>query len=1525
MTSPRSHWILAPLILVAIASVPMQAQELHWEAPTQIATGGARFVQAAAAADTAVLAWQVFGSEGSGGSVYLSLAATGDFRSYTRTDRFFGPIPYSDKEVPIFSLAVDAAGDIYLAVLTGETSVAVLASRDDGRTFRVLKEQRTPVTTVAPYLSVAGSGALLLFVTQTSGETSSVLQPVVLMVSRSVDGRTWSPFRPLASGASLGPTLKPHHATWDDVEYVAFQARDNDYELAYYHLYMTSSRDDGLSWGPTIPLRFVEFAAGELRDEADFDNQRPYLRPIGERMGIAWERRLESGPAQVYYTELDPGGLQVETELSSPASSGRYRSSNPQILLYREKPYLLWFDNRDQGGSVILAERGTLRWFETDLTRASGGTNLFGRSVLLEERLFVAWDSSRGETRTVQLLEPDRSVAAPVLRAVDFPAGRPSSRTRVSLRWSAADRSGVAGYSATWDRDPLGIPPAVRDLPATANTAVVTAEEDGLWYFHVRAVDVAGNWSEPATVAFVRDTTPPPPVRMVMPGPDARGYLRSNTYVAGWVPEGDEPIAGYSYSMDFLGPASQGRGAGTPLPPPPRRIMLTESSLRQTNQDNGLWALSVSAVDAAGNFSSPATAVFRLDKYVPVTFISNVAANVDQSGVASLDLFGRGFTEGGLVSRLFLDGDGTAPYDYVYDLEAGLYTVENDRLIETGDLFDLDPGTYHVGVVHPLRGVALAPNRVTFLDHGTVKIGDYTYTYLPAWELRRGGQVFVNASSLLVGLLVLFLALLAGVSVRRLGVLVGEGRVLRSQVMDIIEGRGATVKTQELLKVAEKRGMGLRLKFTLLMMILVTLIVLILAFPLGYTMIQTERGTRLRGLDSQIQLLTSSIAQAAEAPLRDALEGVGGLALSVDLPSQIDQMEEARYVLITGPGQDLDARETVDYVWGHKGEPPIESFLDPDADPTALGRVRVTEDSVQIAAGDLQRTVTGEAGAELSGLRGENAARRREIATAPPEEQEPIGKAIAQIERDIAARLLRYKTQKIVSVPHFDPAGRTIEDAYVFVKPIIYTEDSDQEYVRGYVRLGISTERIRQSIQDALGSLIRTTLVIALLALGLGVLGAIVLASMTVAPIKKLARGVAVIRDTADKEKLYDHRIEVRTRDEIGVLAQTVNEMTQGLAAAATASKDLVVGQETQKSFISLDVSADGRKGNVGGLRTKNLEVFGFYEGARTVSGDYFEYVKLDEQHYAIIKCDVAGKGVPAALVMVEVATLFSAFTRKWAQSQDKFRLDRFVYDVNDMLEVRGFKGRFAAFVVCILNVVTGTSYICNAGDKILHYFDAEEGKMKSLSLPASPAAGVFPSSLVELQTGYQQVKHQLRRGDVYVFHTDGVEEDHRTLRDMDGNVRGYDEPDYEAERRHSFAPKKGEESEMIETERLFGVLEAALTRSTYVMTKFYNPTPEEVFTFDFHSGSGSLREAVYAVIGLDRMFRVYRDSTTDENSQIQMDRNVLEFLRKHYVEFDRYFTHPLDDDGKAPQIAYTHLAEDEQFDDLTILMVKRT
>jgi len=491
------------------------------------------------------------------------------------------------------------------------------------------------------------------------------------------------------------------------------------------------------------------------------------------------------------------------------------------------------------------------------------------------------------------------------------------------------------------------------------------------------------------------------------------------------------------------------------------------------------------------------------------------------------------------------------------------------------------------------------------------------------------------------------------------------------------------------------------------------------------------------------------------------------------------------------------------------------------------------------------------------------------------------------------------------------------------------------------VRLEVKTDAINKQIDDAIATILRTATLIALAAIALGVLGAVIMANITVTPIRKLAAGVAKIRDTERKEDLKEHVIEVGTRDEIGQLADTVNQMTQGLVKAAIANNDLLVGKDIQKMFLPLEKDAMDRKGTTAEEQTAAVEIYGYYEGAKGVSGDYFDFKKLDDTHYALIKCDVAGKGVPAALIMVEVATLFISYFRDWVKRAEKVRaiadpkarqaaerdlerIDQLVFTINDMLEERGFKGRFAALTICIFNAATGVATVCNAGDTLMHIYEAAGRRMVQKKLPDSPAAGVFPSMLVEMKSGFRQIPQKLVRGDAIFLFTDGFEEANRKFRNAGGEVVPCDEPGVKEGEIHGGTHKRGESEEEFGIPRIEAIIDAVFNREKYTLVRYHPRDPSERLEFDFTGCEGTVKEAVIGLVAVEKVFRILRDPDAGPDDKISVETKVDEFLKTRFVQYDDYFGHRMEPQKGATSVTFTHLREEEQYDDLTILVLRK-
>ena len=701
-------------------------------------------------------------------------------------------------------------------------------------------------------------------------------------------------------------------------------------------------------------------------------------------------------------------------------------------------------------------------------------------------------------------------------------------------------------------------------------------------------------------------------------------------------------------------------------------------------------------------------------------------------------------------------------------------------------------------------------------------------------------------------------------------------------------------------------------------------------------MTSTQERILAEGLEEKAEVLLTAITEGA----RTYLPGEDLLQLGL-LQRQTVGVEAVTYVTVTGEVKGKTI-EGYDYIWA-SNDPDRVQKLDPevqiqlgreeaaDEDKLLLGESKLIDPiSPKIAqlAAEIDKAASEQIPVLTELLAEVNA---RGLALLKPVMTTEENAALAEIEEEAFKIRQEIITQLaeiggiVRSEPVYDSSNLDrLNTNYTFYKPVIFTSANDTKYFRGSVRIGITTEGILAQIDRERRVVLITTGIIALVAIGIGIISALVFTTIIIIPVRRLVSGVEVIRDTEDKEELRDHVINIKTRDELRALADTVNQMTQGLAAAASASKDLTLGKDTQKMFTPLEQDpSSGRKLTTAYEENQHAEFFGYYEGAKGVSGDYFDYAKLDDKHYAIIKCDVAGKGVPASLIMVEVATIFLDYFRNWSMKSEGIHLERLAYRINDLVEARGFKGRFAALTVIILNMETGTTYVCNAGDKWLHVYDAGEGRVVQKELPESPATGVFPSSMVEMGVGFQQITMKMKKGDSLLLFTDGVEEDKRHFLDSLFAPITCSEPelnDGDQHETHMF----GEESEELSIPRIHDVVNAVMRRERYSLVKYHNPIAGEDLTFDFSGCVGTVREAVLAMASVDKIFRIIPDPSATRSDRIKVDVKIDEFLKQHFIRYDDYFKVPILDERTPEYIYFGNLKEEDQYDDLTILGIRK-
>jgi sigma-B regulation protein RsbU (phosphoserine phosphatase) len=168
------------------------------------------------------------------------------------------------------------------------------------------------------------------------------------------------------------------------------------------------------------------------------------------------------------------------------------------------------------------------------------------------------------------------------------------------------------------------------------------------------------------------------------------------------------------------------------------------------------------------------------------------------------------------------------------------------------------------------------------------------------------------------------------------------------------------------------------------------------------------------------------------------------------------------------------------------------------------------------------------------------------------------------------------------------------------------------------------------------------------------------------------------------------------------------------------------------------------------------VELAGFCQPARGVGGDYYDFIKFDNERLGIAIADVAGKGIAAALLMSTVqATLRSLSAGDAGQDRANGSLADMVATLNRLLcnSTRG--ANYVTFFYAQFDQTTQRLAYVNAGHNPPFFFRADPSRdFRSLS-----AGGMFVGMFEHC--GYEQEVVQMQPGDVLIAFTDGLPEAH--------------------------------------------------------------------------------------------------------------------------------------------------------------------
>jgi phosphoserine phosphatase RsbU/P len=172
----------------------------------------------------------------------------------------------------------------------------------------------------------------------------------------------------------------------------------------------------------------------------------------------------------------------------------------------------------------------------------------------------------------------------------------------------------------------------------------------------------------------------------------------------------------------------------------------------------------------------------------------------------------------------------------------------------------------------------------------------------------------------------------------------------------------------------------------------------------------------------------------------------------------------------------------------------------------------------------------------------------------------------------------------------------------------------------------------------------------------------------------------------------FTHRIHIDHRDQLGELGESFNQMTSSISTLIEEQNkrqrlenEISIAREVQTQlFPSTLPSVPG------------VEIEAICKAARSVSGDYYDFIQLSPTHVAIAIADISGKGISAALLMASLQAALRS--QLLADGSAQLSTAELVSRLNRHLVRNTGDDRFATFFIAVYNSSTRTLRYTNAG-----------------------------------------------------------------------------------------------------------------------------------------------------------------------------------------------------------------------------------
>ena len=157
-------------------------------------------------------------------------------------------------------------------------------------------------------------------------------------------------------------------------------------------------------------------------------------------------------------------------------------------------------------------------------------------------------------------------------------------------------------------------------------------------------------------------------------------------------------------------------------------------------------------------------------------------------------------------------------------------------------------------------------------------------------------------------------------------------------------------------------------------------------------------------------------------------------------------------------------------------------------------------------------------------------------------------------------------------------------------------------------------------------------------------------------------------------------------------------------------------------------------------------DIAGINIPSKLVGGDYFDCISLPDGRYVLVMADVAGKGMPAALLVSSLHAYLSAYL------ETPMSLAELAVRLNKVICRTSTSDKFITAFIALLTPETGHIEAVNAGHNPVYWLKNDD------TIEELKASGV-PFGMLDMDLPYKSEQMILGRGERLLLYTDGIPE----------------------------------------------------------------------------------------------------------------------------------------------------------------------